>query len=104
MKKLKKQIKNKLKNKMFVLWLLGLLSTQNIIYPQSGIVTNVDYKNNIVTFQTFSGIEYQFNDCDDWIINDCVSCIMFTNYTDNVYDDIIIKYEYDGYFGDFWNY
>lgn len=94
---MKKQIIKKLKSKVFVLWLLGVMVKNNLIYPQTTIVTNVDYINDIVTIETFSGNIYQFYGCDDYIINDIVSCIMFTNYTENVTDDIIIMKQYDGY-------
>ena len=97
MNKLKNKIKKQIKNKLFILWLLYLLCNQNIIYPQTGIITNVNYENNVVTFQTFSGIEYQFSECDDYMVNDIISCIMFTNYTENITDDIIITYKYSGY-------
>lgn len=35
------------------------------IYSTTTMVTEVDYDADVVTIQTFSGIEYQFEGCED---------------------------------------
>lgn len=67
-------------------------------YPQTGIVKNVDYENDIVTFEVFNGNLWEFKGCYDWYEGDIVSAIMFNNLTkSSVYDDKIISVKYSGY-------
>lgn len=67
-------------------------------YPKTMVVSNVDYGADVVTIKTFSGIEYQFDGCEDWYEGDICSTIMFTNWTSGtVYDDKIIETRYSGW-------
>lgn len=67
------------------------------VYPQTTIVTEVDYKSDLVTISTFTGVEYQFYGCEDWYVGDICSVIFCDNGTSTIYDDIIISTRYSGY-------
>ena len=92
-----------IKNKIALLGLLFSLCSQNVIYSNSYIITDIDYKNDLVTISTTTGIEYQFFGCEDYMTGDIISCIMFTNYTEIVTDDIILHNEYSGTIENFKN-
>lgn len=66
-------------------------------YPQSFIVSDIDYKNNIVYIATPTGFIYSFYNVDDWIIGDHCAAIMFNNYTKYIIDDKIISVKYCGF-------
>lgn len=55
------------------------------VYSIITMVTYVDYDTDVVTIKTFSGIEYQFEGCEDW------------------YDDEILQTRYSGWIDDTWN-
>ena len=86
-----------IKNKIALLGLLSTLCFNNIIYSETFIVTNVDNTNDIVTITNANGFDFQFSGVNDYCENDLVSCIMFSNYTDTIFDDIIINVKYTGY-------
>ncbi len=70
----------------------------NTFYPQTGIVKNVDYENNLVTFEDFNGNIWEFSECEDWMEGDIVSAIMYNNLTKkSIYDDKIVSLKYSGY-------
>ena len=71
-------------------------------YPMTGIVTEVDRKNDIVTIEDFNGNIWEFEGCEDWEENDICSCIMNNKGTENIKDDEIVKVKYSGYF-EGWN-
>ena len=66
------------------------------LYPQTTIVVKV--YNDVVTLQDFNGNLWEFTGAEDWQVGDICSCIMNNNGTENIFDDEIIKVEYDGYF------
>lgn len=67
------------------------------IYPQNFIVSEIDYKNNIVYIETPTGFIYSFYGVDDWLVGDHCSAIMFDNYTKNIIDDKIVSVKYCGF-------
>ena len=75
-----------------------ILVNLNNLYPITGIVTEVDKKNDIVTIKDFNGNLWEFKGCEDWEENDICSCIMNDKGTENIKDDEIIKVKYSGYF------
>jgi len=75
-----------------------ILVNLNSLYPMTGIVTEVDRKNDIVTIKDFNGNLWEFKGCEDWEENDICSCIMNNKGTENIKDDEIIKVKYSGYF------
>lgn len=74
------------------------------IYSTTTMVTNVDYDTDIVTIQTFSGIEYQFEGCEDWYEGDICTVTMYDNGTpDTIYDDEILQTRYSGWIDGTWD-
>lgn len=74
------------------------------IYSTTTMVTNVDYDADVVTIQTFSGIEYQFKGYEDWYEGDICTVTMWDNDTpDTVYDDEILQTRYSGWIDGTWN-
>ena len=67
------------------------------IYPLSTVVTDVNYKKDTVTCVDFNGNEWSFKGCEDWQEGDRASLLMFNNDTVYIYDDVIIKAEYNGW-------
>ena len=62
----------------------------NLIYPMTAMVTDVNYDTNIVTIETVSGVEWQFEGCEDWDVGDLAECIMWSNDTKIIYDDVCL--------------
>lgn len=74
------------------------------VYSIITMVTYVDYDTDVVTIKTFSGIEYQFEGCEDWYDGDiCTVTIWDSNTPDTVYDDEILQTRYSGWINDTWN-
>lgn len=66
------------------------------LYPLCGVVTSVDFDNDIVTFTCHNGNQFSFIGCEDWMDGDTVAAIMDSNGTDIVTDDIITAVRYCG--------
>lgn len=75
---------------------LSTLTATGTIYPQTFVITNTDYENNVVTISTCNGFERQFEGVEDYLVGDLVSCIMFDNFTPGTSDDIVISQTYSG--------
>ena len=72
------------------------------IYPQAGIVTSLDYRNDIVTLTFGNGLMYQFFGTIDYALGDMVSVIMDSRNTPSVLDDVILTARYSGVAGWRW--
>lgn len=68
---------------------------QENLYP--AVMEVVSIENDLVTVQTSTGIAYQFEGAQDLAVGDLAGLIMDDNNTDIVYDDIIVKVRYGGY-------
>ena len=68
----------------------------NLIYPQTYIITEIDKANDLITIETCTGYEYQFYGVEDYYEGDLVSCIMYTNGTETITDDVILTHRYSG--------
>ena len=66
-----------------------------LIYPTTMQIT--DISGDVVTLETATGFVYQFTGAEDYSENDLVSCIMFSNGTANITDDIILAARYSGF-------
>lgn len=86
-----------MKNKIKLLLVAVALCAQSWIYPDTMIITNLDYENDIVTVENSNGFLYQFYGTEDYTEGDFVSCIMWTNGTQKVTDDEIIRACYSGF-------
>lgn len=67
------------------------------LYPLSTTVTDVNYNTDTVTCTDFNGNKWEFKGCEDWQKGDIASLIMNDNDTEIIYDDDIIKAEYNGW-------
>jgi len=65
------------------------------IYGNVGKVIELDRDNDIVTCVDGIGYEWEFSGCEDWMINDYVSFVMYDMGTESVTDDIIIDLHYE---------
>lgn len=67
-------------------------------YAKSTIVININYDDDLVTVQDFSGNTWQFFGCEDWAEGDICALIMDNNGTsDTIYDDFITNTNYCGW-------
>ena len=67
------------------------------IYPLTAKVVEINYDDDIVTVETFTGFLFSFEGCEDWTEGDCVSLIMDDNGTEKIFDDEIIMAQYGGW-------
>lgn len=73
----------------------GSLPNPDHIYSNVGKVIELDRENDIVTIIDGVGYTWQFAECDDWMIGDYISCIMYNMGTESITDDVIIDYHYE---------
>lgn len=74
---------------------LAAIIAAGLIYPTTMQVTDVT--NDLVTMTTATGFVYQMH-ADDYDKGDLVSCIMFSNGTTDITDDIILAARYSGFY------
>ncbi len=67
------------------------------VYPLTAKVIELDYNRDLVAVETFMGLVYVFEGCEDWQEGDCASLIMDDNGTEQVYDDIILMAQYSAW-------
>lgn len=67
------------------------------VYPLTAKVTEVNYDDDTVTVETFTGFLFSFEGCEDWAEGDCASLIMDDNGTEKIFDDEIIMAQYGGW-------
>ena len=68
------------------------------IYPTTGIVIETNFTADVVTVETFSGLQYEFSGVEDWELGDICSMLMNDSSTpDSVLDDEILQVRYSGY-------
>lgn len=75
---------------------LAAIIAAGLIYPTTMQVT--DISGDVVTLETATGFVYQFTGAEDYCENDLVSCIMFSNGTTDITDDIILAARYSGFY------
>ena len=79
-----------------VSWLMSFIMMFGI-YSQTFVVTDVDYKTDIVQMEDFNGNIWSFKGCEDWLEGDVCSAILWDNDTDIIYDDVILTTRYSGW-------
>ena len=67
------------------------------IYPTTGIVSEVNYEENLVSVEDFNGNIWQFSEIEDWSVGDICSLIMDSKKTEEIEDDEILSVRYSGY-------
>ena len=70
---------------------------ENDYYPNTMIITDLDYDNDIIIMEDFNGHVWMYDGIEDNLIGDVMSCIMYNNKTKSIYDDEIVKMKYSGY-------
>lgn len=77
---------------------IAAIIAAGLIYPTTMQVTDIDYNNDVVTVETATGFVYQFEGTEDYTEVDLVSCIMFSNGTADITDDMILSVRYSGFY------
>lgn len=68
------------------------------LYARSTVVVKLDYENDVVVVEDFNGNLWEFTGCEDWIVGDICSMVMYDNDTpQTIYDDEIVDVRYDGW-------
>lgn len=69
------------------------------LLARTTVVIKTDYDADVVTVEDASGFIWQFYGCEDWIVGDVASLILWdrNNTTDTILDDEIISAKYAGY-------
>ena len=67
-------------------------------YPETMIVSNLDYESDLVTLTDANENTWTFTGCEDWMIGDFADLIMDDMGTENIYDDEIISIRYSGFY------
>lgn len=67
------------------------------VYPMTAKVVEVNYDEDVVTVETFTGFLFSFEGCEDWAEGDCASLIMDDNGTEKILDDVIVMAQYSGW-------
>lgn len=67
------------------------------VYPMIAKVVEVNYDEDVVTVETFTGFLFSFEGCEDWAEGDCASLIMDDNGTEKILDDMIVMAQYGGW-------
>lgn len=74
----------------------------NNTYATTGLVTKVDFKNDVVTVEDYNGFIWQFSGCEDWLVDDICTMTMDSNGTAEILDDEIVSCRYSGYMEGGW--
>ena len=86
--------------KMFALTLVlvALFSIASAeIYPAVGVVTDLDYENDLVIFEDCNQDLWIFEGIEDWDIGDIGALLMDDMETESIYDDMILSARYAGF-------
>lgn len=73
-----------------------ILIALSFLYPKTAVVTELDYVTDIVTVEDCNGFEWEFEGCEDYMIDDVVGLIMYDNGTKEIFDDQIVEARYNG--------
>lgn len=66
------------------------------IYTQSGTVTEIDRRADVVMVETTDGNLWEFSGVEDWMEGDGVELTMHDSGTENPEDDVILRTIYKG--------
>lgn len=72
------------------------LIVSGFLYPDTMIITSINEEEDLVTMECANGNQFQMYGVEDYFVGDLVSCIMYNNGTELVYDDVILDAEYVG--------
>jgi hypothetical protein len=82
----------------FLMAILAMISpnTTEEIYPRTMVVSEINAETDTVILTDTVGYVWEFCGVEDWEVGDICSCIMDTNGTENITDDIIVDARYNG--------
>lgn len=66
------------------------------IRPLCGVVVEVNYKEDYIAIEDFTGNVWEWEGVEDWQEGDIAALIMDDNGTENIFDDIILDIQYCG--------
>ena len=66
------------------------------LYPKTTIVAEIDEENNLVICEDYEGEAWVFEGVEDWQEGDFATLLMDDNDTEEIFDDEIVKIEYNG--------
>lgn len=75
-------------------------------YPRAMVVTQLEKETDTVICVDGVGLEWEFNEIDDWEVGDVVAAIMCDNGTPEIYDDYFVEIRFSGYINpiEYWEY
>ena len=80
-----------------ILILVCSFCAQAEIYPQTFIVTDVNYNENILIMTDYNGYTWVWEGIEDLYIGDIIAAIVEDCNTKYIFDDIILDIRYAGY-------
>ena len=92
-----------MKKVIIVLWVLiwavcgTLYFVHENCYPMYTEVVEIDNERDAVVVEDFNGNLWEFYGAEDLEVNDIIVCVMYTNLTNIIYDDVIVMTRYSGY-------
>lgn len=77
--------------------MLWCIAETHVLYPEVGIIVEMDYAEDLVTVEDVAGNLWQFYGTEDFCIGDLVRMLMYDNGTPHsIYDDVIVTVWYAG--------
>ena len=72
------------------------------LYPNTAIITSIDYATDSFTVATSTHIEYTLKGVEDWEVGDLASLLMYDIGSDgDITNDLVIELRYSGFNVDF---
>lgn len=66
-------------------------------YPRAFVVEELDYERDMVIVSDAVGMEWEFEEIEDWDVGDVVVAIMNDNGTEIITDDYFVDIRFGGY-------
>ena len=77
--------------------MVWFIAETHVLYPEVGIIVELDYAEDLVTVEDVAGNIWQFYGCEDYNEGDLVRMLMYNNGTPHsIYDDEIVLAWYAG--------
>ena len=99
----------KIEKGMFILWTVivatcffclgaGIPNKEKTpeVYPMAAVVVDISEVLDVVTIKDTNENLWQFHGVEDYMVGDVVACIVDTNGTPEIKDDVIIQTRYNG--------
>ncbi len=68
------------------------------VYPNTAIITSVNYETDIFTVATSTNISYTLKGVEDWEVGDLASLLMYDIGSDgDITNDLVIELKYSGF-------